>query len=535
MAERFNHDELSDLLKALSDGTLSPEESERLDSILKEDAEARAFYLRYMNVDALLGWRLGPVPEVPLASDRESLENDKLRSAQVEMPSAERSNTSTKPGKKRRWLGGLAVCAMLAGVAVGVPIGWLLNESPERTATNGVPERDFVATLVSVSDDAVWKESHSAARLPGEGLDKGWLRLEAGVVEMRFACGARVQLEGPAAFGVDSPLRGFLEYGKVSVRAPEGARDFVIGTSSMEVVDLGTQFNLSINEETGEADVEVVEGLVDLHLNGEENSSQIQSLVAGRSAVISSEGEVVHLGGKALDPKHGDSTGLLAHWPMDDLDENRRVADASANELHGILNHNTAETSVAGKVGGALDLTKRGYVDLNEHVAALSASPAFTLTAWVRDASDIVFSMSDGTPLDRVQFELHNQWLYYGWQKGDRFDYVPARVSEWKANRWYHVAVSVSGGRVTIFRDGKALIAPRSHGRVIGTRVRAPIDVEQPTHAYLGFLVSNQSRRKQFLGGQIDDVQFYGRALDERAIRFLYEHPGETYTEGLTP
>ncbi len=104
-------------------------------------------------------------------------------------------------------------------------------------------------------------------------------------------------------------------------------------------------------------------------------------------------------------------------------------------------------------------------------------------------------------------------------------------MSEWERGRWYHVACSVSGGNVTIYRDGQALIKPRSYGEVIGTRARAPIDINRPTHAYLGFLVSNHAQQKQSLGGQLDDVQFYGRALDEQAIQFLYEHPGDTYSK----
>ena len=70
---------------------------------------------------------------------------------------------------------------------------------------------------------------------------------------------------------------------------------------------------------------------------------------------------------------------------------------------------------------------------------------------------------------------------------------------------------------------------PRSHGTKINTPTRAPIDVARPTHAYLGLLIANHMHAKQFLGGQIDDVQFYGRALDEAAINFLYENAGKTF------
>jgi hypothetical protein len=82
---------------------------------------------------------------------------------------------------------------------------------------------------------------------------------------------------------------------------------------------------------------------------------------------------------------------------------------------------------------------------------------------------------------------------------------------------------------VTIYRDGRALIEPRRTGGVINTRAIAPIDLKNPSAAYLGSLPSNHAQKQQFLGGDLDDVQIYGRALDEVAIRYLFEHPGATF------
>ena len=88
--------------------------------------------------------------------------------------------------------------------------------------------------------------------------------------------------------------------------------------------------------------------------------------------------------------------------------------------------------------------------------------------------------------------------------------------------------MSVSGGNVTIYRDGRALIEPRRMGAALNTRAIAPIDLKNPTAAYLGRLPSNHADQPQWLGGELDDVQLYGRALDEVAIRYLFEHPGST-------
>lgn len=541
MADYEPDEELAELLKAISDGTLSPKQHFRLESLLQSDPEARAIYLRYVNVDALLSWRYAPVPEPPTAFENsvDAVESDEAgEGLEAFHPSGEMVSLRMPHETSRRksnWLNAVVICASLLGIVAGVPLGWILNQQTPDAETVVMSRREFVATLVSVSEDTVWSDGHGSPRLPGEGLDKGWMRLEAGVVEMRFQSGAIVTLEGPTTFGVDSPLRGFLDHGTIGVYAPEEARDFVIGTASMEVVDLGTRFNMTIDQNSGEAEVEVIEGLVDLYLDGEGTSNRIQSLPAGRSAVVNAKGEVVRIEGEALDPQPQDTSALLAHWKLDDVSDDGHVADASGNELHGTLNGNTRAISRDGKVGRALDLGRQGCIDLSEHIPMLTDTAAFTLTAWVRDAGGIVFSVSDGTPHDRIQFELHGQRLLYGWQKGDRFDLIPARVSEWERGRWYHIAVSVSGGTVSLYRDGHSLITPRSHGTNLNTSARAPIDVDRPTHAYLGFLVANHNRKNQFLGGEIDDVQFYGRALDEQAIRYLVEHPGETFSESVTP
>ena len=530
-------DAFQELLDALADRTISDEQFARLEQLINEDAGLRMRFLDYQHLCAGLEEQAIREDSSRAALTLEDTLNSEERIGSpsgVQQPSVPDSDNSPQRPAWRNAFSMIAV--LLAGLMLGGPLGWMLNEQAAvETPADAGPKEDVVATLSFVSDDVVWSDGHGAVRLPGDGLDKGWMRLDAGVIEMKFASGATVRIEGPAAFGVDSPLRSFLEFGMVSVHAPEEARDFVVGTAAMEVVDLGTRFTMTIDRESGEADVKVVEGLVDLHLEGDGTSNRIQSLPAGQSAKVNARGEVVRIDGKAIDPRHRDASGLLAHWKLDDIGDDGHVTDDSGNELHGTLNGNTRARSREGKVGRSLELGLQGYVDLSAHIPVLTSTSAYTLTAWVRDADDIVFSMSDGTPRDRVQFELHGQWLYYGWQEGDVFDHIRARVSDWERGRWYQVAVSVSGGSVTIYRDGQALIKPHSYGEWLGTRARAPIDVDHPTHAHLGFLVSNHVHQEQFLGGQLDDVQFYGRALDEQAIKFLFENPGAIYSERLSP
>ncbi|UUO06130.1 FecR domain-containing protein [Blastopirellula sp. J2-11] len=505
MSERQPSDELAQLLKRMEQAELSAAEKSQLNELLQSDAEALEQFVRYQAIDAHLAWRFTATPGMddPLAA---------IAFAENETRALDPKSIRTHFLQRHGWL--LAIAALLVGLFIGFPLGLgVQNEPPEDVA---------IATLTSIGPGTKWSDPFGRALKIGAALEKGWINLDAGTIELTFSSGATVNIDGPASFAIDSPLRGFLNYGAVRVHAPESARDFAVGTASMEVVDLGTEFDLSVSEQSGAAEINVVDGLVDLYLSSAGRANRIQSLSAGESAAIDSSGEITSIQGGAADPR------LLAHWRLDENADDTIVADSSPHHFDGKLNMPTSRRSRAGKAGQALELGVDGFVDFSEHLSALTSTNAFTLTAWVRNANDIVFSVSDGTNRQRIQFELEENWLYYGWQQGDRFDRISASVPPWLPDRWRHVAVSVSGGSVTLYLDGRALIEPKRMGGVINTRAIAPIQLKNPTSAYLGRVPSNHVQEEQFLGGELDDVQLYGRALDEVAIHYLFEHPGET-------
>ncbi|MEX0936395.1 MAG: LamG-like jellyroll fold domain-containing protein [Pirellulales bacterium] len=505
-------DELALLLKRLEQEELSAEERSRLNMLLRDDEAALEQFVRYQSTHALLAWRFAPFSAV------DGQPSD-VASPVGEAIASESSAHRDRMQRRNRLL---AAAALFVGVTIGFALGRGMQEGSIEESIAQRHDQDPIATLTSVSRDVIWVGPRGRTLPVGTALGKGWINLDAGTVELSFSSGATVQLEGPASFAIDSPLRGFLNYGNIRVHAPESARDFAVGTASMEVVDLGTEFKLSVGRQSGASEIDVLEGLVDLHLSNAGRANRIQSLSTGQSADVDASGKITAIKGDKLDPL------LLAHWRLDDHAEDSLVTDASRNHFHGRFNLPTSKRTLQGKTGRALALGANGYVDFSEHLSALANTRAFTLAAWLRNADDIVFSVSDGTERQRVQFELHGPWLFYGWQQGDYFDRISAGVSGWESDRWYHVAVSVSGGNVTIYRDGQALIEPRRTGGVINTRAIAPIDLVNPTVACLGRVPSNDVQQEQFLGGDLDDVQFYGRALDEVAIRYLFEHPGET-------
>jgi hypothetical protein len=91
----------------------------------------------------------------------------------------------------------------------------------------------------------------------------GRLKIETGVAEITFNSGARVFLEGPAVFEVESPDRAYLERGRLTAEVPKPATGFVINTPRVNVVDIGTRFGVSVDD-LGDTEVHVMQGIVEV-------------------------------------------------------------------------------------------------------------------------------------------------------------------------------------------------------------------------------------------------------------------------------
>ncbi len=166
-------------------------------------------------------------------------------------------------------LGLAATVVALVVVAVHRPDGGVADrgqppaESSERMAEPTVPRP--VARLSRVAG-CRWNDSCNLLE-PGARLSVGQsLHLAEGVAEIDFDIGAKIVLQGPAAFVVDSPDGGRLEAGKLTaeIRTP-AARGFRIVTPAMTFIDKGTEFGVEVAPGGG-AKVHVFKGEVEVDL-----------------------------------------------------------------------------------------------------------------------------------------------------------------------------------------------------------------------------------------------------------------------------
>ena len=185
--------------------------------------------------------------------------------------------------------------AFVATAAVCVIACQILFEAKPKT-----PVYRGVAVLRLMSEVA-WSEDRVPMQ-PGEALQPGWLKLDRGAVQLEFARGARLILEGPAELGLVSANEAYLQRGKASAYVPNSAYGFKLGTPEGTVIDHGTEFGCAVSSGDA-AEVHVFAGEVtcaSLGMGGDSRElkanqalrldhDQLESIPADRSAFLSEE------------------------------------------------------------------------------------------------------------------------------------------------------------------------------------------------------------------------------------------------------
>ena len=248
-------------LDSYLDGELSPEDFEAMQDKVVESAEYRKIMRRYLSVDHSL----------------ELLEGESL----LEVVPEEKVVTKF-PSPVR-----LAVAAAVAFFFGVLVMSWRDDDQPE-----GVAEVESQGTVspsaegfavVSGLFGAKWNEDFSGY-MEGDTLGPGDFCLASGTAEIKFFSGANMTVEGPAEILLKSAWEAECRDGLVRMQVPPAARGFKLQAPSTEIIDLGTEFGLSVRD--GEGQVEVFDGEISIRHQDEEK----QLLEKGEAFILPREG-----------------------------------------------------------------------------------------------------------------------------------------------------------------------------------------------------------------------------------------------------
>ena len=302
-------DELYALAAGHADGQLNREEKQRLESLLVDHSDLCDRFLDYMQMMSALENEPTRLREylaqgTDISDELQDASPSVIPSFDINDPDAitkEVMGQQEAPAAGSPVLGFLGDCiktgfsflsrpnVLSILLAVGLPVLILVVlaiQLPDRPAS-----RQLVATITQ-THECVWsKEGQS---LPvGSNLYAGeQLRLAKGLVEIVYSQGSTVLLEGPATFNVADGDQGFLHSGSLVAKVGKGAEGFTIQTPAIDVVDLGTEFGVCVDEKQGTAKVEVFQGEVVLQAADKKQPSikLRESLMAGQAVRVEMAG-----------------------------------------------------------------------------------------------------------------------------------------------------------------------------------------------------------------------------------------------------
>lgn len=240
---------------------MSETQQSQLLDLLGSSADNRRQYLEYLDLHArLLSQPMAGVtglePEQQSSRLHEFSKHTLSISPDQKVVRGQRRRRRQKQQVVRYGLvAGVTLAASLLFQVFALPWGW---HGAARFSDQGPGEHEslpasYVATLTHAAD-CVW-ENPGATWRPGSRLMPSELRLAKGVARIHFDSGPDLVVQGPAALRIQSSAAALVLSGRVVFRADETAAPFDLQTPSSNLLDIGTEYAVSVNSEGEEIHV----------------------------------------------------------------------------------------------------------------------------------------------------------------------------------------------------------------------------------------------------------------------------------------
>ena len=230
-----------ELINGFCSGNLTDKEFAEFENELRQRSDLRQLLVEYRALESALpsAVALSSVPPVKSAP-----------------PPASRT------GAIRSWRTGALTLVLIVLLVGGIAYFWPRSPADIKT---GEPHVAVVTQAVGAYD------SEGVPIRSGHRMTPGHLNLDRGLIRLDFVNGASIAVEGPASIDVLNDMHMVLSRGIVTARIPDSATGFVMETETAHVIDLGTAFGISVDED-GATDVCVFEGKVSVNRRGSQTT-----------------------------------------------------------------------------------------------------------------------------------------------------------------------------------------------------------------------------------------------------------------------
>ena len=255
---------LNELLSKLFDSRLTDDEQQRLTRLLQDDSLARETYHEHIALHAMLHWIDGQ-PE-----QHETLDSMQAADGLPVIVPAFDGLERTAPHGFASLLDGWPLAYLVASIVLplclligrwttvsdSIQFTAAIKESPNAMDRDPLPA---VVAQITGELDCRWA-INSSSLYRRDNLTAGqMLHLASGMIEITYDAGAKVILQGPATYRVDS-VGGYLAIGKLTARleekgklatskdeSPASCSFFAVRTPTAVVTDLGTEFGVEVD------------------------------------------------------------------------------------------------------------------------------------------------------------------------------------------------------------------------------------------------------------------------------------------------
>lgn len=560
---------IRELINQAVDETISRDDFERLQNLLEEDSEVRQAYLRTVRLVHALG--------------EYSSSSKQRESSGIQTEQSNAVGSSMKNGALGRLtLGKLALAASIL-VIVGAAAFWggrgyqnnLGNTVAQNPVANGSSDNqrpDLQQEETQIAGHATLRRavdlswaSDSSRMLEGDVLTAGRLAFAAGIVEIDFFSGATLIVEGPAELDIESDWSVRVVEGKLRAIVPNAARGFIVKAADSQIIDLGTEFAVQVDDST--AQVEVIDGEVELRggkhdgkhlLTGDYEALQGR-VPAGKLA--SSLSSLSDLQRRKLEADQASSQRwrdfakkfesderVIANYPIAELNEGREVPNHSfrGKQFNGLMvGPVNKKSSRFGASSGGLGFSRPGA---RVRTRIDGEFTAFTFSTWVRidnlshrynalfmadgyengephwqirdDGAMMISVMVDETEEVRHFNKIDQQVVRDAGLH--RVYYTPPIWDISKSGHWFHLAAVYDpvGKKVRQYVNGKEVSSHEIEDKYLIESLRiGPAEIGnwgQPFRKTPWFAVRN-------LSGTVDELTIWNAALSGDEILEIYE------------
>ncbi|TWT78907.1 FecR protein [Planctomycetes bacterium CA13] len=556
--------QLSEVLKAQTEGGADEATMSRLAELLRDDPEAQAYYVEYSQMHAMLAWEHGVLPEVTFDDSSPSLLHSE-------------KNASSEIRSMRRWRQ-LAIAATLLLVTSA---GWHIrnrSQSPAIAIANvdtvdaplAVPieawnRREILAVVTKRSGAQLTAPDVAMELSVGDQVRTGKYELTGGFVELTFDNGVEVIVESPASFEIASQMFMILQSGRLAAKVSPEGDGFTVETPTANIVDFGTEFAVEVLADKS-SEVHVFDGEVDVSPKKALPKTSGVRLHTDRATRINKTGNMP----EGIDIDHDrflrelvqtdprsdrygrivESLNPVTFLRMELTDDGRTLLDQGAINTPGTIvgGQMLSPPFAAGRLANALRLggpETRAYAVVAEYVPA--ANNQISVFAWVRAKSRARW----GAIAKNWAFELNYDVKDYNFNQAGQFHFglyrdegdleVQVQNADGELisiregvpiplDQWQFVGFIVDGQAVRLYRNGKEVASTPCVG----------LNISCPKQLGIGTKLSPDGTRPDisnpgFWHGCIDELAIFHDALPIEKIRELYEAANHQGTVSKTP